>query len=243
MRYECNFMVSQPPLAWYNVLQLEQLRRLLSLFTLVIKLIHLSSPICLFSNYNYLNFKHSFFFPSWKKRKISPNFSIFRIFFRILRIWSGGKFFEKNSLHSMGSKIHRCPLSNYNYRNSKHSFSFSSWNERKISPNFSIFRILRIWSGGKFFEKNSLHSMGSKIHRCEFLGRSLVRRFAIEGISISRRIQKWDGRGYWKEVKNTNVLRSSNPRRDRGTFEFQFSPRRESKRIKGGSGGIRWLRI
>ena len=181
MRYECNFMVSQPPLAWYNVLQLEQLRRLLSLFTLVIKLIHLSSPICLFSNYNYLNFKHSFFFPSWKKRK--------------------------------------------------------------ISPNFSIFRILRIWSGGKFFEKNSLHSMGSKIHRCEFLGRSLVRRFAIEGISISRRIQKWDGRGYWKEVKNTNVLRSSNPRRDRGTFEFQFSPRRESKRIKGGSGGIRWLRI
>ena len=135
MRYECNFMVSQPPLAWYNVLQLEQLRRLLSLFTLVIKLIHLSSPICLFSNYNYLNFKHSFFFPSWNERKISPNFSIFRI----LRIWSGGKFFEKNSLHSMGSKIHRCPLSNYNYRNSKHSFSFSSWNERKISPNFSIF--------------------------------------------------------------------------------------------------------
>ena len=238
MRYECNFMVSQPPLAWYNVLQLEQLRRLLSLFTLVIKLIHLSSPICLFSNYNYRNSKHSFSFSSWNERKISPNFSIFRI----LRIWSGGKFFEKNSLHSMGSKIHRCPLSNYNYRNSKHSFFFSFVKRKKNFSKFLYF-LYGFDPGGKFFEKNSLHSMGSKIHRCEFLGRSLVRRFAIEGISISRRIQKWDGRGYWKEVKNTNVLRSSNPRRDRGTSEFQFTPRRESKRIKGGSGGIRWLRI
>lgn len=115
---------------------------------------------------------------------------------------------------------------------------FPSRKKRKIFPSFSsgteIFR--------KKFATNETRIQNSprrwlRIPRALVDSRDRRRPGTRAGISISRRvrIQKWSvGRGYWKEVKNTNVrARSPNPRRDRGTSEFQFTLGANRSELKG----------
>lgn len=115
---------------------------------------------------------------------------------------------------------------------------FPSRKKRKIFPSFSsgteIFR--------KKFATNETRIQNSprrwlRIPRALVDSRDRRRPGTRAGISISRRvrIQKWFvGRGYWKEVKNTNVrARSPNPRRDRGTSEFQFTLGANRSELKG----------
>lgn len=124
---------------------------------------------------------------------------------------------------------------------------FSSRKKRKIFPSFSssteIFR--------KKFATNETRIQNSP-HRRLRIPRALVdscdrrRPGTRAGISISRRvqIQKWSvGRGYWKEVKNTNVRALAKSSTRPRNIRISIHPRRESKRIKGGSREIRWLRI
>lgn len=115
---------------------------------------------------------------------------------------------------------------------------FPSRKKRKIFPSFSsgteIFR--------KKFATNETRIQNSprrwlRIPRALVDSRDRRRPGTRAGISISRRvrIQKWSvGRGYWKEVKNTNIrARSPNPRRDRGTSEFQFTLGANRSELKG----------
>lgn len=114
---------------------------------------------------------------------------------------------------------------------------FPSRKKRKIFPSFSsgteIFR-------KKFATKTRIQNSPRRwlrIPRALVDSRDRRRPGTRAGISISRRvrIQKWSvGRGYWKEVKNTNVrARSPNPRRDRGTSEFQFTLGANRSELKG----------
>lgn len=113
---------------------------------------------------------------------------------------------------------------------------FPSRKKRKIFPSFS--------SGTEVFRKKfATNEIQNSPRRWLRIPRALVdsrdrrRPGTRAGISISRRvrIQKWSvGRGYWKEVKNTNVrARSPNPRRDRGTSEFQFTLGANRSELKG----------
>lgn len=124
---------------------------------------------------------------------------------------------------------------------------FPSRKKRKIFPSFSssteIFR--------KKFATNETRIQNSP-RRWLRIPRALVdscdrrRPGTRAGISISRRvrIQKWSvGRGYWKEVKNTNVRALAKSSTRPRNIRISIHPRRESKRIKGGSREIRWLRI
>lgn len=136
--------------------------------------------------------------------------------------------------------------SNYNYWNSKH-FLLSFAKEKKNFPKFFVGygsfskKIRDKDSDPEFAASVAANSSGVLVD-----SRDRRRPGTRAGISISRRvrIQKWSvGRGYWKEVKNTNVRALAKSSTRPRNIRISIHPRRESKRIKGGSREIRWLRI